>query len=161
MSTNVPTINVQSSLARLTSLSQVLNDTSNQLSANIAEIEQALNQLNWGVSAWVHDDPVKMEESSATGPDGKPRTVHTLEELGYASHEGKWGFVIASGTEESWPDDVSIRFLREAPLETKLLAMERISKLLDLVAEGLNKISQEATQKAAEAKEIASALRRD
>ncbi len=152
--------NTQTAMARLTSLSQVLNNASDQLSDNIADIESALNQLNWGVSAWVHDDPLKAEESTETGPDGKSKQVHTLQELGYANNEGTWGFVIASGTEELWPEDVKITSLRDAPLDTKLLAMERIPKLLDQVAEGLNKITQQATQKAAEAKEIASALRR-
>jgi uncharacterized phage infection (PIP) family protein YhgE len=151
--------NVQTSMARLTSLSQVLNNASDQLSQNIGEIESALNQLNWGVSAWVHDDPLTVEEVTGTGPDGNHRQVHRLEELGYANSGGTWGIVVASGTEESWPEDVKITFLRDAPLEVKIRAMERIPKLLDEVAEGLNKITQQATQKAAEAKEIASALR--
>ena len=152
--------NVQSAMAKLTSLSQVLSNASDQLSKSIAEIESALNQLNWGVSAWVHDDPLKVEEVSANGGDGKARTLHTLLELGYANHDSRWGFVLASGTEETWPEDVEITFLREAPLDVKMLGMERIPKLLDLVAEGLDKITQEAAQKAAEAKEIASALRK-
>jgi hypothetical protein len=151
--------NVQASMARLTSLSQVLNNASDQLSQSIGEIEGALNQLNWGVSAWVHDDPVSVEEFSKAGPDGNPIKVHKLQELGYANSGGTWGIVLASGTEESWPEDVKITFLRDAPLEVKLRAMERIPRLLDEVAEGLNKITQQATQKAAEAKEIASALR--
>jgi hypothetical protein len=153
--------NVQTAQARLTSLSQVLSNASDQLSQNIAEIESALNQLNWGVSAWVHEDPVKVEESSEVGPDGAMHTTHRLQELGYGKHDGKWGFILASGTEESWPADVNITPLSAATLEVKLLAMERIPKLLDMVAEGLNEITQEATRKAAEAKEIASALRRN
>lgn len=152
--------NVQTALARLTSLSQVLSNASDQLSQNISEIESALNQLNWGVSAWVQDDPLKVEEASTSESDGKPKAVHHLQVLGYGQQENKWGFIIAAGTEESWPEGVSISFLSEAPLDIKLVAMERIPKLLDLVAEGLNKITQETTKKAAEAKEIASALRR-
>jgi methyl-accepting chemotaxis protein len=151
--------NVQTSMARLTSLTQVLNSASDQLSQNIGEIEEALNKLNWGVSAWVHDDPVTVEEFSKAGADGNHVQVHKLQELGYANSGGVWGIVIASGTEESWPEDVKITFLRDAPLEVKLRAMERIPKLLDQFAEGLNKITQQATQRAAEAKEIASALR--
>ena len=151
--------NVQTAMAKLTSLSQVLSNASDQLSLNITEIESALNQINWGVSAWVHDDPLKVEETSAAGRDGKQRKVHTIQELGYANQDGVWGLVIASGTEEAWPDDVDVTFLKDAPLDTKMAALERIPKLLDLVADGLNKITQEATQKAAAAKEIASALR--
>jgi hypothetical protein len=154
------TTNVQTAQARLTSLSQVLSNASDQLSQSIAEIESALNQLNCGVSAWVHEDPVKVEETSEIGSDGAAHTSNRLQELGYGKHDGKWGFILASGTEESWPADVNISFLSDATLEIKLLAMERIPKLLDMVAEGLNKITQEATRKAAEAKEIASALRR-
>ena len=75
--------NVQTSMARLNSLSQVLNNVSDQLSQNIGEIESALNELNWGVSAWVHDDPLTVEEVTGTGPDGNHRQVHRLEELGY------------------------------------------------------------------------------
>ena len=150
--------NAQSALARLTSLSQVLSNASDQLSQNIGDIESALNQMNWGVSAWVHDDPLKAEESPSAGANG--HSVHVLQELGYAQQNGAWGFVIASGTEESWPEDVKITFLRDAPLDIKMAGMERIPKLLDQIAEGLNKITQTATQKAAEAKEIASALRR-
>lgn len=153
--------NVQAALSKLTSLSQVLSSTSDQLSKSISEIEAALNKLNWGVSAWVHEDPIKVEEASEIGPDGAAKAVHNLQALGYGQNEGKWAFIIAAGTEESWPDDVTITFLSEAPLDVKLLAMERMSKLLDLVADGLNKITQEATKKTAEAKEIATALRRN
>ncbi len=152
--------NAEAALAKLTSLSQALNSASDQLSQQISEIESALDRLNPGVWAWVKDDPLEVEEVFRLEKDGKRSSVHHIQQLGYGKHNGVWGFIVASGTQESWDRDVAITFLRDTPLGIRLRAIERIPKLLDLLAEGLTAITQEATQKAAEAKEIAVALRK-
>lgn len=147
-------------LSKLTSMSQTLSSASDQLTQHIAEIESALNDLNFGVWAWVKDDPLEVEEISAVDNDGQGPLVHHIQQLGYGKHKGKWGFLVASGTQESWGTDVTITFLRDAPREIRLRAVDRIPKLLDMVAEGLNQITQETTEKVAEAREIVAALRK-
>ncbi len=154
------TTQTESALARLTALSQTLDSVSDQLSQQITEIESALNDLNCGVWAWVSDDPLGVEKVPEVEKDGQSSSVHHIQQLGYGKHEGKWGFLVASGTQESWGTDVTITFLRDAPREIRLRAMERIHKLLDIVAEGLNQVTQETTEKVAEAREIATALRK-
>ena len=154
------TTQTESALAKLTALSQTLDSVSNQLSQQITEIESALNDLNFGVWAWLRDDPLDVEEVSEVGINGQRSSVHHIQQLGYGKHKGKWGFLVASGTQESWGADVTITFLQDAPREIKLRAIERIHKLLDILAEGLNRVTQKTTEKVMEAREIATALRK-
>ncbi len=154
------TTQTESALAKLTALSQTLDSVSNQLSQQITEIESALNDLHFGVWAWLRDDPLDVEEVSEVGTNGQRSSVHHIQQLGYGKHKGKWGFLVASGTQESWGADVTITFLQDAPREIKLRAIERIHKLLDILAEGLNRVTQKTTEKVMEAREIATALRK-
>ena len=147
-------------LAKLTSLSQALDNVSDQLSQNIKEIESALDELNCGFWAWVKDDPLQVDEISGTDKDGKQTSVHLIQQLGYGKHSGKWSFLVASGTQESWDTDATITLLRDASRELKLRAMDRVPKLLDLLAEGLTRITEETAQRAIEAKNIATGLRK-
>ncbi len=147
-------------LSKLTSVSQSLSSASDQLTQHITEIESALNDLNFGVWAWVKDDPLEVEEMPAADHDGKGSLVHHIQQLGYGKHKGKWGFLVASGTQESWGTDATITLLRDASREIRMRAVDRIPKLLDIVAEGLNQVTQETTEKVAEAREIVAALRK-
>jgi hypothetical protein len=148
----------RNSLARLTTLSQALNNISDQLTHNIAEIENALVALNLGLWAWVKDDPLSVEELTVTTKDGKPAVAHHVQQLGYGKHNGKWAFLVASGIQEKWEEDAKIELLRNCPRQVKLAAVDRIPKLVESFAEELTRVTDEVTQKASEAMSIAVAL---
>ncbi len=159
MSTATST-SANAALAKLTSLSQALANASDQLSQHIIEMESALEDLNFGLWAWVKDDPLQIDEVSGVDKDGKHTTIHLIQQLGYGKHNGKWAFLVASGSEESWDTDAKISLLRNAPRDIKLRAMDRIPQLLDSLIEEVTRMMEETQQKAQEAKGIATGLRK-
>ncbi len=151
------TAKLESSLNQIASLSKTLNETSDQLSKSIAEVESALNRYALGIWAWI-DEPLAEEEVQGH-TDSAADVFHQVQRLGYGKHRGTWGLLVASGIEEFWPDNVKTTFLREAPREIRLQAIAKFPQLLQDLAKRLAETTEEASKKALEAEGIAEALR--
>ncbi len=121
---------VETSLKQLSSLSKSLNEASDELSKQISAIESALNEFKLGIWAWVKE-PI-LTESELSDPDekGQQFLFNYHHCLGYGKHKGKWGLLVSYGWEGE--DEEEIMFLRD--------------------------VTQEASKKASEAKELAAAL---
>jgi hypothetical protein len=150
--------NVGTTLKELASISQSLNEASDLLSTRIAEVEAALQGYNLGVEAWV-----EQQREAVSEPDNEGRryelTVVTL--LGYGQYQRKWGLLVVTYCEETFDGEYDEEcFLREAPRETRLAAVEKLPTLLKALAEKAAKVSKEATRKAEEARQIAAGLSR-
>jgi hypothetical protein len=76
--------------------------------------------------------------------------------LGYGKHRGKWGLLVSYGWEDS--DETEVIFLRDAPREVRIKAVDRIPGLLDALIQEMSALTQEASKKASEAKELAASL---
>jgi len=147
---------VDATLKQLASISQTLNEASDQLSKQIAEIESALNEYKLGITAWV--ELKKEKELTEPAEDGARLEVTIVEQLGYGKHKGKWGLLVTSYCEEFDGENSNESFLRDAPRETRLAAVDKLPELLKALAQEGAKVTEEATKKAAQAKEIAAAL---
>ncbi len=141
----------EAALKQLASLSKSLNEASDQLNKQIAEIESALNSYKLGISAWVE---LKRERQQT--PHGE---LTYADDLGYAKHDGKWGLLVSSYCDID-PESVKTTLLRDASREVRLAAIDKIPELLSALSQEASKVTDEALKKAASAKEIAAALGR-
>jgi hypothetical protein len=133
----------------LAALSQELNEASDTLSEQIAEAEKALNALKLGVTAW------------ATISSWTPPTQYGASEgcsIGYGKHNGKWGLLYLTWSDEFPESDRSIP-LREAPREDRIAAIEKLPELVKALEKRAREITKEARGKTAELKETVGALR--
>ncbi len=149
---------VDTTLKELTAVSNSLNQVSDQLSRQIAELESALRELNLGVTAFVTFSKEQIEYKME---DGKVYVDHCNQDVGYGRLNGKWGLMVLTWYDSSDDSDsMKETFLREAPREIRLAAMDKIPELLKALSEQAQKLTQEASKKAAQIKSISTALRR-
>jgi hypothetical protein len=148
---------VETSLKQLSLLSKSLNEASDELSKQISAIESALNEFKLGVWAWVRE-PI-LTETELGDPDEKGMRLqfNFHYQLAYGKHQGKWGLLV-SYFWEATEEDAEIAFLRDASRKVRIKAMDRIPDLLDVLAKEMSTLTQEASKKASEAKELAAAL---
>ena len=144
---------LESSLSQIASLSKPLNEASDQLSKQLADIESALNSYELGIRAWLKDPLVSEEVESENA--GWP-ILHDVYRLGYDKYNRKWGLLVCSGIEEFGEEYIG--FLRDAPREIRLKAVDKIPELVNLLVQQLAKTTEEASKKAAQAEEIVAAL---
>jgi hypothetical protein len=149
---------VEASLKQLSSFSKSLNEASDELSKQISAIESALNEFKLGVWVWVKKPILTETEFSEPDDAGNRREFNFNYELGYGKHKGKWGLLISYGWEGDDGMDTKITPLRDAPREIRIKAMGRIPDLLDELAQEMSSLTQEASKRAAEAKQLAAAL---
>lgn len=149
----------EAALKQLASVSQTLNQASDELSQHLTEVESALNAYKLGVSAWV--ELRKETEPYEPDNDGRRYELTYVELLGYGKYKSKWGLLVAAYCEETFEGEYDQEyFLREAPRETRLAAVEKLPDLIARIAEEAAKVKEEATEKAVQAKQIAAALSR-
>ncbi len=149
----------EAALKKLASLSKNLNEASDELSRQIVALESALNGYKLGVWAWLGD--LIVTETELSEPDGKGQQylIRYTHHLGYGKHKGKWGLLVSSGWE--WEDDEErvVAFLRDAPRTVRIKAIDKLPDLLSLFVEKVETVVKEASEKATQAKELATALR--
>ena len=144
------TAELEGSLNQIASLSRTLNEASDQLSKQLSEIEAALNAFAAGIWVWAKR-PIKKEYE--TDP-----AIAYVHELGYGKLNGKWGLLVSSGWEDAEPEGIETKFLRDAPRDIRLRAMDEMPQLLEAFAQKLAETTEETTKKVLRAKEIAVAL---
>jgi hypothetical protein len=146
-------------LKHLASLSKSLNEASDTLSKQITQVEAALNELNLGIWAWVVLGKYVDDETFRT--NGNPESVTRVEHLGYGKHQGKWGILFAVDYDE-YPDPElgAVWFLRDAPRMNRIKAVEKLPELIKALETEAAEVTEEATKKATQVRELASALRK-
>lgn len=150
---------VEATLKQLASISRSLNEVSDLLSKRIAEVEAALGEHKLGVEAWV--ELRKESQLSEPDDDGGRHPLTYVEQLGYGKYKGKWGLLVAGWCEETFDGQCDQEyFLRDAPREIRLAAVEKIPDLLEALAEKAARISQQAIKNAKEAERLAAGLSR-
>ena len=143
-------------LKHLASLSRSLNEASDLLATQLGAVEGAIGELRLGVSAWVVINSQKEIHQESDG--ARLELTHTVQ-FGYGKHNGKWGLQITSWYDEFDDETTAKRwFLREAPREMRLAAVDKLPELLQALAEEAAKLTEEAKSKAEQAKHIAAAL---
>jgi hypothetical protein len=142
---------IQLSLKQLQISSKTLNELSDQLTKEIAEIEAAINKLNLGIEA-------DIEIESRSSRDGV--WSHGWK-LGYGKESGKWGFVITYWTEDlNWPEsDTNERWsFKDSPREQRVKSVEKIPLLLQALVKQSNDFASDITRKVSLARGLASSV---
>jgi len=151
------TNNVSALLKQLSSVSQDLNEASNELSEQIKSIEAALACRKLGVRAWVE---MRRRPEREPASDGRVYEFTRVDSLGYDKHQGKWGLLVVSYYEETFdPSDFEdAKLLRDAPRELRMAAVDLLPKLIQKIGEEASKLAKDVARKAEEAKSIAAVL---
>ena len=149
--------NVSALLKQLTTVSQNLNEASNQLSEQIKSIEAALAAQKLGVRAWVELRRTPQREQA---DDGRTYEITRVDSLGYDKHHGKWGLLVSSWIEEfADPDDEGdVCLLRDAPRELRMAAVDALPKLILRIGDEASTLAKEVARKAGKAKTLAAVL---
>ena len=142
----------------LASLSRRLNEASDILSRQIAQVEAAINELKLGVWAWVTVSKYEADSDFTVG--GKSDTVTKVESLGYGKHQGKWCLLFATSYEE-YPDPrlETVIPLRDAPRMERIQAVEKLPELIQALEAKAKDMAQLATTRAGQVAEVAAALK--
>ena len=115
---------LQSSLKELAASADTLNSLSDQLNAQVAEVESAVNKTAIGLTASVNTEDWADERGDR----------YDIWRICYAKHQNKWGFTIEhhwglEGFEESNQSETWA--FKEAPREHRLKAVAKIPDLID------------------------------
>jgi len=139
------------SLKDLARLSRELNEASDALSEQIAQVESALNELKLGVRAYV-----KIRSNTSQTANGE---VTSAQYLGYAKSRGKWCLTLVDSTDE-FPEDATEIPLREAPRGDRIGAVEKLPDLVRKLESETRRIVAEARTKTAKVEQFAAALKK-
>jgi hypothetical protein len=143
---------VESDLKALATASKTLNNLTDQLTEQVAQIESVINTLNLGlrVSVTVH----------SYGSDDEPWLSSDLR-LSYDKNDGKWGFEI----EEFDVDQNADHYLnykswvfKDAPRALRLEVVHKIPELIKAMVKESETVAKQVTEKLEDAKAIASTL---
>jgi hypothetical protein len=146
---------VEATLSKLAYVSDSLNKSSDSLSAQILEVESALQRYCLGVSAWVMISSWDVEVPVIGAMD---TNVTRMSCLGYGKFCGKWGLLISEC--EDIPFEGNVSFLREASRDVKLEAVGKLPDLLKALLKKATDMATEATAKAQVTREIAASLKK-
>lgn len=142
---------IKANLKQLETSAHALNKLSDELTKKVAEVEDAINRLNLGISAhvdiqyWGSEDGL---ESSAW-------------RLAYGKESGKWGFVIEYVSENlNWPDAGKHEswLFKDSPREKRIRAVEKIPELIGALVKKSNEVAEEIGRKVSYTQSIAATL---
>ena len=145
---------LQTSFQNLADSANTLNKESDKFSGTIGALDEALNRLSPGVSAWVS---VKKWGANADEP-----YLCTEERLGFAKTNNRWGLSLSRvEINLNAPDEMqeSIQdtwLFNDAPRNLRLRAIDFIPDLISALAGETDRVAKEVTAGA----EIASELLR-
>jgi hypothetical protein len=138
---------IPNNLWRLASAAQNLNQLSDRLSEQVAELENGINKLNLGVRATVD------VEASAVD-----NLVVLCLRLGYDKVGGQWGFCIDRFIESDPEDTYEKWSFKDAPRDLRLKVVDRFPQLLDEMVNTSLKLASEINDKISLAKGLVSLL---
>jgi hypothetical protein len=141
-------------LKQLSTVSESLNKATSQFNEQINSLEEALASYNLGVSAWADACTINHEDYDDYG--GVRNVWSEQIAVGYEKRSSKWclaasSFFPDSGEGQDW-------ILRDAPRQIRMKALEGIPKLLGNLIEEAIKLTQEVSDKTAEARKLANSI---
>jgi hypothetical protein len=150
----------------LVQLSKTLNTSTDELNAQLKDVEDRINALSLGVEAWVTNKPLREEFTASSSPYGHPTRGRIATELGYARFNEGWKLAVRTvsysqwldlNTEVAWEESTDGRGMEVSGFETKPLlragrtlrtaAVDRIPDLVEALHAAGSKVA-EAVEKA-------------
>jgi prefoldin subunit 5 len=145
---------IESTLKKLASVSQSLNQASDEVTSCIADVETALREYKLGIEVWVD---IGHWTEGVRSSHGSYYKLARTRRLGYGKKDGKWGLLTYLNAEES-EDWEEYAFLRESSREIRLAAIDKLPELLEALVAKAVRTAQQVTKKAEKAGQIAAGL---
>jgi len=142
---------VQETLSKLANSAKSLNDITDELTKQVLQIQDAVNNLNLGVSTSIEFSRWSDEEGIRSG----------LWRLAYGKGAGKWGFAIEYITEDirdPREDTYESWLFKDAPRDERVRAVDYIPDLLQALLSKSEDVAANVNKKLNYAKELSSAI---
>lgn len=144
---------LKTSFQNLSSAAQMLNSASGAFSDAIVVLDEALNQLNPGVTCWITFDRWALDED---------RPWDTYEErLGYTKLSGRWGLSLRTATVNSQTGEEEFHdswLFNDGPRELRIKAIGRVPDLIEALAKQAAQTAKKVIERAELAKELANSI---
>jgi uncharacterized phage infection (PIP) family protein YhgE len=143
---------VQTRFQELSTLASSLNTASDEFTKIVGTLDEALKNLNIGLTVWVNFRTRDIAESSET---------YDVDQIGYSKIQGTWGLALRNiwGNEayESHHEDGPWLF-KDAPRELRLAAADKIPELIEALAKAASTTTKEVQEKTKQVRELAVAI---
>lgn len=136
--------------SNLSTATSILNKASGELAAAVSQLDDMLQGLNIGLTAWV----------TFRSQDCEP-PEYDDDQLGYAKVSGKWGLAIQriyGDPSQDREDIVGPWLFNDASRELRLLAVDKIPDLLELLAKVAAKTAERVEEKTRHVRVVTSAV---
>ena len=143
---------VQAAFRNLSTSATNLNAASDELRKTVSVLEEALKQLNLGISTWV----------TITG-DEQSNGDYWSRDLGYVRFGGKWGIALreVAGNHAFEEDEKDETWsFSDAPRWLRIEGIGKIPELLEKLTKQADDTTEKIKKKTAEAKELAEAIKK-
>jgi hypothetical protein len=144
---------LKTSFLNLSEASRELNAASDTFGAAITSLDEAINELNPGVTAWVNVSDSADEDAP---------WVSSVERLGYDKMKGRWGLTLWAGTVDSEEDSETPTgswLFNDAPRSLRLRAIEHIPELVEALANEASHTAKRVSEQAHYALKLAESIR--
>jgi hypothetical protein len=145
---------VESDLKALSTASKTLNDLTDKLTEQVAQIESVINTLNLGLR-------VSVMVRSYNSDDREPWLTNNVVLL-YGKNDGRWGFEIEEFDEDERdpinPRNYRLWVFKEAPRTLRLEVVNKIPELIRQLVKESEAAADEVTEKLDDAIAIAASL---
>jgi hypothetical protein len=144
---------VASDLKALTTASKTLNELTDKLTEQVAQIESVVNTLNLGLRVSVI--------VSSYGDDNEP-WINYKKRLSYSKNDGKWGFEVEEFEDDDndpgrYRNHASWAF-KDAPRSLRLEVVHKIPELIKAMVQECERVADEINEKLDDAIAIAASL---
>ena len=116
-------------------------------------VEQSLNALNPGVTAWMTVSKITLDEN-------RPWALRE-ERLGYDKTKGRWGLTLhlfsVDDPDGDW-EEIDAWLFNDAPRSLRLRAVERVPELIEALAREATHTAERVSEGAGYARELARAI---
>src|ERR1700677_2372080 len=143
-------IDASKNFSNLSKATSILNKASGELASAISQLDEMLQNLNIGLTAWL-----AFRSHECESPE------YDEEQLGYSKVSGKWGLAIRHiyGDPGEGREEVTGPWLfNDASRELRLLAVDKIPDLLELLAKVAAKTAEKVEEKARHVRVVTSAV---
>jgi uncharacterized protein YukE len=145
---------LQTSFQNLSVASKMLNDASDAFGEAATALDEALNDLNPGVTTWV-----------TVGSSSDENTPWETEEerLGYAKTSGRWGLTLCTVTcDERGDGSEEIAagpwLFNDAPRSLRLRAIDYVPELIEALANEVAQTAKRVAEKTSTAQQLAASI---
>jgi hypothetical protein len=142
--TDARSAKLKNSFLSLSKASRELNDASDTFGVAVSSLEDAINELNPGVSAWV-------TISRATSNEDRP-WESSEERLGYDKVNGRWGLALCTveidNSGEHSETVASSWLFKDGPRNLRLRAIDHVPELVEALSREVSQAAKRVSEQA-------------